>query len=79
VRRQAQALGLDFRWVDQAYDGERGINFNRYAVMGLNQAYFAAFPPDARSPTERSSGLRPEDAPLWTDSFSSIAPIELKK
>lgn len=79
VRRQAQALDLDFRWVDQAYDGERGINFNRYAVMGRNPAYFAAFPPDARAPTERSSGLKPEDAPLWTDSFSSIAPIELKK
>lgn len=79
VRRQAQALGLDFRWVDQPYDGERGINFNRYAVMGRNPAYFAAFPAEAGAPTERSSGLKPEDAPLWTDSFSSIAPIELKK
>jgi predicted O-methyltransferase YrrM len=79
VRRQAQALGLNFRAVDQAYDGARGINFNRYFVMGLNPAYFAAFGPDAGSPTVRSSGLRPEDAPLWTDSFSSIAPIELKR
>lgn len=78
VRRQAQALGMNFRAVDQPYDGARGIHFNRYFIMGRNPAYFAAFPPDGGSPKVRSSGLRPEDAPLWTDSFSSIAPIEIK-
>ncbi len=78
MRRQAQALGMNFRAVDQAYDRERGINFNRYFIMGRSAAYFAAHPPDAGPPKERASGLRPEDAPLWTDSFSSIAPIEIK-
>ncbi len=78
VRRQAQALGMNFRRVDQAYDGERGINANRYLVMGHNAGYFARLGPDAGPPTTRSSGLRPEDAPLWTDSFSSIGPIQIQ-
>jgi predicted O-methyltransferase YrrM len=78
VRRQAQALGMNFRRVDQDYDEERGIHFNRYLVMGHNRAYFAAFPYDGQPPQVRASGLSPDKAPLWTDSFSSIAPIELK-
>lgn len=78
VRRQAQALGMNFRRVDQDYDEARGIQFNRYLVMGHNRAYFAAFGGDGGPPTVRSSGLSPDRAPLWTDSFSSIAPIELK-
>lgn len=78
VRRQALALGMTFRAADQAYDGAAGIQFNRYFIMGRNVAYFAAFPPDSGPPKVRTSGLRPEDAPLWTDSFSSIAPIEIR-
>lgn len=78
VRRQAQALGMNFRAMDQAYDAERGIQFSRYFIMGRNAGYFSAFPPDAGPPTVRASGLKPEEAPLWTDSFSSIGPIEIK-
>lgn len=78
VRRQAQELGMKFRHTAQAADPSRGIYSNRYLVMGRNTAYFEKFADTTAQPVKSRSSVGVEDAPLWTDSFSSIGPIQLK-
>lgn len=81
VKGQAQALGLGFRHRYQAIDDARNIRRNLHFVMTRDQAYLQELPSVDRASTD-NDGRRlppePEDIPglrLWTDQFSSIAPI----
>lgn len=81
VRAQAQALGMSYRHKYQAYDEARNIRRNLHFVMTLDPHYLQAYPSvDRPRQDEQGRSLRaePQDIPdlrLWTDQFSSIAPI----
>lgn len=81
VKGQAQVLGLDFRHKYQAIDEERNIRRNLHFIMTRDQAYLQTFPSVNREFRDGQGTLlrtEPQDIPglrLWTDQFSSIAPI----
>ena len=81
VKAQAQALGLSFRHKYQAFDETRNIRRNLHFIMTRDAAYLQAHPSvdrEIRDEQGRLLGTDPQDLPglrLWTDQFSSIAPI----
>ena len=81
VRAQAQALGLPFRHKAQPYDESRNVRRNLHFIMTRDQAYLQAHPSEnhlIRDEQGRVLRTEPQDIPnlrLWTDQFSSIAPI----
>ncbi len=81
VRAQSEVLGMAYRHKFQAADDERNIRRNLHFVMTNDQAYLKAHPSvsrEVRDDAGRIIGTDPQDQPglrLWTDQFSSIAPI----
>ena len=81
VKGQAQVLGLDFRHKYQAIDEVRNIRRNLHFIMTRDQAYLKSHPSVDREFRDGQGTLlrtEPQDIPglrLWTDQFSSIAPI----
>ena len=81
VKAQSEVLGMAFRHKFQAADDERNIRRNLHFIMTNDQAYLKAHPSvsrDVQDEAGRIIGTDPQEQPglrLWTDQFSSIAPI----
>jgi spermidine synthase len=81
VKAQSEVLGMAFRHKFQAADDERNIRRNLHFIMTNDQAYLKAHPSvsrDVQDEAGRTIGTDPQEQPglrLWTDQFSSIAPI----
>jgi SAM-dependent methyltransferase len=82
VKRQAEALGMSVRSRFQERDSTRFIRENHYVILTKDADYLAAYPSidrPVRDAQGRVVGTRRYDIPgvgLWTDSFSSITPLE---
>jgi hypothetical protein len=85
VKRQAEALGMKFRTKFQEKDMDRFIRENHYMILTRDEEYLRQFPSVGRPIRDaqgRIVGTRNDDIPevgLWTDSFSSITPLEWKE
>jgi hypothetical protein len=85
VKRQAEALGMKFRTKFQEKDMDRFIRENHYMILTRDEEYLRQFPSVGRPIRDaqgRIVGTRDDDMPevgLWTDSFSSITPLEWKE
>ena len=81
VKAQSEGLGIPFRHKYQAADDVRNVRRNLHFVMTNDQAYLKAYPSVSHEILDeqgRFVGTDPKDQPglrLWTDQFSSIAPI----
>jgi spermidine synthase len=81
VKAQSEVLGMTYRHKFQMADDVRNIRRNLHFVMTNDQAYLKAHPSISRDVLDeagRKIGTDPQDQPglrLWTDQFSSIAPI----
>ena len=81
VKAQSEVLGMAFRHKFQAADDERNIRRNLHFIMTNDQAYLKAHPSVSREVLDEAGriiGTDPQEQPglrLWTDQFSSIAPI----
>jgi spermidine synthase len=81
VKAQSEHLGMAFRHKSQAADEVRNIRRNLHFIMTQDQAYLKAYPSvnrEVRDAGGRFLRHEPQDQPglrLWTDQFSSIAPI----
>ncbi len=81
VKAQSEVLGMGFRHKFQAADDDKNIRRNLHFIMTNDQAYLKAYPSvsrEVRDDAGRIIGTDPQDQPglrLWTDQFSSIAPI----
>jgi spermidine synthase len=81
VKAQSEGLGMAFRHKSQAADEVRNIRRNLHFIMTQDQAYLKAYPSVNREVRDDAGRLlrhEPLDQPglrLWTDQFSSIAPI----
>jgi spermidine synthase len=81
VKAQAEVLGMAYRHKYQAVDEVRNVRRNLHFIMTHDQAYLKAYPSvnrELRDEQGRLLGNEPYDQPglrLWTDQFSSIAPI----
>ena len=81
VKAQSEHLGMAFRHKSQAADEVRNIRRNLHFIMTQDQAYLKAYPSvnrEVRDAAGRFLRHEPQDQPglrLWTDQFSSIAPI----
>jgi spermidine synthase len=81
VKAQSEVLGLAYRHKFQAVDEVRNIRRNLHFIMTHDQAYLKAHPSvsrEVRDAQGRMLSTEPQDLAglrLWTDQFSSIAPI----
>ncbi|MCO4087949.1 MAG: fused MFS/spermidine synthase [Limnohabitans sp.] len=81
VKAQAEVLGMAYRHKYQAVDEVRNVRRNLHFIMTHDQAYLKAYPSvnrEVRDDQGRVLRSEPYDQPglrLWTDQFSSIAPI----
>jgi spermidine synthase len=81
VKAQAEVLGMAYRHKYQAVDEVRNVRRNLHFIMTHDQAYLKAYPSvnrEVRDEQGRFLKNEPYDQPglrLWTDQFSSIAPI----
>ena len=81
VKAQSEVLGMTYRHKFQAADDVRNIRRNLHFVITNDQAYLKAHPSissEVLDEAGRIIGTDPQDQPglrLWTDQFSSIAPI----
>lgn len=81
VKAQSEVLGLAYRHKFQAVDEVRNIRRNLHFIMTNDQAYLKAHPSVSREIRDAQGRLlstEPQDLTglrLWTDQFSSIAPI----
>jgi len=81
VKAQSEGLGMAFRHKSQAADEVRNVRRNLHFIMTQDQAYLKAYPSvnrEVRDAAGRFLRHEPQDQPglrLWTDQFSSIAPI----
>ena len=81
VKVQAEVLGMSYRHKYQAVDEVRNVRRNLHFIMTQDQAYLKAYPSvnrEDRDDQGRMLRSEPYDQPglrLWTDQFSSIAPI----
>lgn len=83
MKRQAEALAMGYRNKQQAEDMDREIRRNHYFIMTRDSDYLARYPSYNRRFSSDGKDLgevSPElpDVPIWTDSFSSIARIQLE-
>jgi hypothetical protein len=85
VKRQAEALGMLATSRFQEKDMDRFIRENHYMILTRDEAFVRQFPPTSRPIRDAQGqiiGTRQDDIPgvgLWTDSFSSITPLEWKE
>jgi len=85
VKRQAEALGMPTTSRFQEKNMDRFIRENHYMILTRDEAFIKQFPPTSRPIRDaqgRIIGTRQDDIPgvgLWTDSFSSITPLEWKE
>lgn len=83
VKRQAEHLGMPFRNKFQSEESDHLILKNHYMIITNDSEYLTLFPSvNRRYLDENGNLIRKEDpdisdVPLWTDSFSSINPIEI--
>ncbi len=81
VKAQATALGMSFRHKYQTAVEVRNVRRNLHFIMTRDQAYLKAYPSVDRPVYDaqgRQVRVEPQDIPglrVWTDQFSSIAPI----
>jgi len=81
VKAQAEVLGIAYRHKYQALDEMRNVRRNLHFIMTNDRAYLKANPSVNREVEEDQGRLlrnEPYDQPglrLWTDQFSSVAPI----
>jgi spermidine synthase len=81
VKAQSEGLGMAFRHKYQAVDEVRNVRRNLHFIMTQDHAYLKAHPSvnrEVRDDAGRFLRHEPLDQPglrLWTDQFSSIAPI----
>lgn len=81
VKAQSEVLGMAYRHKYQAADEVRNIRRNLHFIMTHDQAYLKAHPSvnrEVRDAEGRLVRYEPQDQKglrLWTDQFSSIAPI----
>jgi spermidine synthase len=81
VKAQAEVLGMSHRHKYQNLDEVRNVRRNLHFIMTHDQAYLKAYPSvnrEFRDDHGRVLRHEPVDQPglrLWTDQFSSIAPI----
>ena len=81
VKAQAEVLGMAHRHKYQNVDAVRNVRRNLHFIMTHDQAYLKAYPSvnrEIRDDQGRVLRHEPVDQPglrLWTDQFSSIAPI----
>jgi spermidine synthase len=81
VKAQSEVLGMAFRHKYQAVDEVRNVRRNLHFIMTHDQAYLKAYPSVSREVRDAEGRFlrnEPYDQPglrLWTDQFSSIAPI----
>jgi spermidine synthase len=81
VKAQAEVLGMSHRHKYQNLDEVRNVRRNLHFIMTHDQAYLKAYPSINREIRDDQGRLlrhEPYDQPglrLWTDQFSSIAPI----
>lgn len=84
VKRQADALGMKVRTRFQEKNMDQFIRENHYLIMTRDEEYLRMFPSVGRPMRDvqgRIIGTYEDDIPgirLWTDSFSSITPLEWK-
>ena len=82
VKRQAEVLGLGYRNKQQPEDDDREILKNHYLVMTRDAEYLSRYPSYNRRFAADGTDLGDSDpdipdVPVWSDSFSSIARIQL--
>jgi len=81
VKAQSEGLGMAFRHKSQDADEVRNVRRNLHFIMTQDQAYLKAYPSvnrEVRDEAGRFLRNEPQDQAglrLWTDQFSSIAPI----
>lgn len=81
VKAQSEVLGMAFRHKYQSADEVRNVRRNLHFIMTHDHAYLKAYPSvnrEVRDQIGRLLRYEPEDKKdlrLWTDQFSSIAPI----
>jgi spermidine synthase len=81
VKAQSEVLGMAFRHKYQSADEVRNVRRNLHFIMTHDHAYLKAYPSVNREVRDEVGQLlryEPEDKKdlrLWTDQFSSIAPI----
>jgi hypothetical protein len=81
VKAQSEGLGMAYRHQYQAPDEVRNVRRNLHFIMTRDQAYLKAYPSvnrEVRDEAGRFLRHEPQDQAglrLWTDQFSSIAPI----
>jgi spermidine synthase len=81
VKAQAEVLGMSHRHKYQNLDEVRNVRRNLHFIMTHDQSYLKAYPSvnrEFRDDHGRVLRHEPVDQPglrLWTDQFSSIAPI----
>lgn len=81
VKAQSEGLGMAFRHKYQAADEVRNVRRNLHFIMTQDLAYLKTHPSvnrEVRDAAGRLLRLEPQDQAglrLWTDQFSSIAPI----
>jgi spermidine synthase len=81
VKAQAEVLGMAHRHKYQNVDAVRNVRRNLHFIMTHDQTYLKAYPSVNREIRDDQGRLlrhEPYDQPglrLWTDQFSSIAPI----
>lgn len=81
VKAQSEGLGMSYRHKYQAADEARNVRRNLHFIMTQDQAYLKSHPSVSREVQDSAGRVlrqEPQDIPglrLWTDQFSSIAPI----
>lgn len=81
VKAQAELLGMGFRHKYQAMDEKRNVRLNLHFILTQDRLYLSELPPvdrEVRDVQGRLLRREPQDQPglrVWTDQFSSIAPI----
>jgi spermidine synthase len=81
VKAQSESLGMAFRHKYQDPDEVRNVRRNLHFIMTQDRSYLNAHPSVSREVMDEAGQFlrhEPQDQPglrLWTDQFSSIAPI----
>jgi len=81
VKAQTELLGMGFRHKYQAVDERRNVRLNLHFILTEDRVYLSELPSVDREIRDGQGQVlrtEPQDQPglrLWTDQFSSIAPI----
>ena len=81
MKAQAELLDMGFRHKYQGLDERRNVRLNLHFILTEDRAYLSDLPSVDREIRDAGGAVlrtEPQDLPglrIWTDQFSSIAPI----